>query len=92
MINIQLGNECCERLAYYGMSSNLVRYFEHRLNQEGSTASKNLSNWSGTCYITPLIGAFLADAYLGRYRTIALFSIIYVIVSLYASNCSLVTI
>nr|XP_048324607.1 protein NRT1/ PTR FAMILY 8.1-like [Ziziphus jujuba var. spinosa] len=81
-----LGNECCERLAYYGMSSNLVRYFEHRLNQEGSTASKNNSNWSGTCYTTPLIGAFLADAYLGRYWTIAAFSIIYVIVSFFASK------
>ncbi|KAF3439540.1 hypothetical protein FNV43_RR17818 [Rhamnella rubrinervis] len=74
-----LGNECCERLAYYGMSSNLVRYFEHQLHQETATASKNNSNWSGTCYITPLIGAFLADAYLGRFWTIALFSIIYVI-------------
>ncbi|TMW95652.1 hypothetical protein EJD97_008543 [Solanum chilense] len=74
-----LGNECCERLAYYGMSTNLVLYFKKRLNQHSATASKNVSNWSGTCYITPLIGAFLADAYLGRYWTIALFSIIYVI-------------
>ncbi|XP_059660827.1 protein NRT1/ PTR FAMILY 8.2-like isoform X2 [Cornus florida] len=74
-----LGNECCERLAYYGMSSNLVLYFKHHLNQQSSTASKNISNWSGTCYLTPLIGAFLADAYLGRYWTIASFSIIYVI-------------
>lgn len=74
-----LGNECCERLAYYGMSTNLVLYFKKRLNQHSAAASKNVSNWSGTCYITPLIGAFLADAYLGRYRTIACFSIIYVI-------------
>ncbi|GAY37908.1 hypothetical protein CUMW_032680, partial [Citrus unshiu] len=74
-----LGNECCERLAYYGMSTNLVRYFKHQLDQSSSTASKNVLDWSGTCYITPLIGAFLADAYLGRYWTIAIFSIIYVI-------------
>uniref|UniRef100_A0A5B7A955 Uncharacterized protein n=1 Tax=Davidia involucrata TaxID=16924 RepID=A0A5B7A955_DAVIN len=74
-----LGNECCERLAYYGMGTNLVLYFKHKLNQHSSTASKNVSNWSGTCYITPLIGAFLADAYIGRYWTIASFSIIYVI-------------
>ncbi|KAL1541106.1 protein NRT1/ PTR FAMILY 8.1-like [Salvia divinorum] len=74
-----LGNECCERLAYYGMSSNLVVYFKKRLNQHSTTASNNVSNWSGTCYITPLIGAFVADAYLGRYYTIATFSIIYVI-------------
>lgn len=75
------GNECCERLAYYGMSTNLLLYFKNHLNQHSATASRNLSNWSGTCYITPLIGAFLADAYLGRYWTIAGFSIIYVIVS-----------
>ncbi|KAL8215207.1 hypothetical protein R6Q57_004656 [Mikania cordata] len=73
-----LGNECCERLAYYGMSTNLLLYFKNNLHQHSATASKNLSNWSGTCYITPLIGAFLADAYLGRYWTIAIFSIIYV--------------
>jgi peptide/histidine transporter 3/4 len=73
-----LGNECCERLAYYGMSTNLLLYFKHHLNQHSTVASRNLSNWSGTCYITPLIGAFLADAYLGRYWTIAIFSIIYV--------------
>ncbi|KAL1308588.1 hypothetical protein HN51_050573 [Arachis hypogaea] len=74
-----LGNECSERLAYYGMSSNLVVYFKDILNQESATASKNNANWGGTCYITPLIGAFLADAYLGRYWTILCFSIIYVI-------------
>ncbi|KAL8502298.1 hypothetical protein ACS0TY_021436 [Phlomoides rotata] len=63
------------------MSSNLVVYFKQLLNQHSTTASNNVSNWSGTCYITPLIGAFLADSYLGRYCTIASFSIIYVIVS-----------
>lgn len=73
-----LGNECCERLAYYGMSSNLVLYFKLRLHQHNTTASNNVTNWAGTCYITPLIGAFFADAYLGRYWTIACFSIIYV--------------
>lgn len=74
-----LGNECSERLAYYGMSSNLVVYFKKQLSQHSATAANNVSNWSGTCYITPLIGAFVADAYLGRYYTIAAFSIIYVI-------------
>ena len=40
-----------------------------------------VTNWSGTCYIFPLLGAFIADSYLGRYRTIIIFSIIYIIVS-----------
>lgn len=46
-----------------------------------AAAANNVTNWAGTCYITPLIGAFLADSYLGRYWTIASFSIIYVFVS-----------
>ncbi|CAN6692902.1 unnamed protein product [Malus baccata var. baccata] len=74
-----LGTECCERLANYGISSNLVIYFKTQLNQTSAAATKNNSNWSGTCYLTPLLGAFLADAYLGRYKTIASFSIIYII-------------
>ncbi|KAI3997252.1 hypothetical protein MKX01_009096 [Papaver californicum] len=73
-----LGNECCERLAYYGMGTNLVNYLKVQLNQHSVVAVNNVSNWSGTCYVTPLLGAFLADAYLGRYWTIAIFSIIYV--------------
>ncbi|KAL2484805.1 Protein NRT1/PTR FAMILY 8.1 [Abeliophyllum distichum] len=73
-----LVNECSERLAYYGMSTNLVNYLKLRLGQSNVTASNNVTNWSGTCYITPLIGAFLADSYLGRYWTIASFVILYV--------------
>ncbi|KAF5750859.1 protein NRT1/ PTR FAMILY 8.1-like [Tripterygium wilfordii] len=73
-----LGNECCERLAYYGINTNLVNYLKNQLNQRNVQAVNNVTNWSGTCYVMPLLGAFLADAYLGRYWTIASFSIIYV--------------
>lgn len=64
------------------MSTNLVRYFKYQLQQHSAIASKNVADWNGTCYITPLIGAFVADAYLGRYRTILCFSVVYVIVSM----------
>ncbi|XP_015583674.1 protein NRT1/ PTR FAMILY 8.1-like isoform X1 [Ricinus communis] len=74
-----LGNECCERLAYYGINTNLVNYLKFQLNQGSVQAVNNVTNWSGTCYVMPLLGAFLADAYLGRYWTIASFSIIYVL-------------
>ncbi|GAB2272451.1 hypothetical protein Dimus_007277 [Dionaea muscipula] len=73
-----LGNECCERLAYYGMSTNLVNYLKERLGQHSASAANNVTNWSGTCYLMPLVGAFLADAYWGRFWTIFVFSIIYV--------------
>ena len=37
---------------------------------------------AGTCYITPLLGAYLADSYWGRFKTILVFSIIYLVVRL----------
>ncbi|KAH7656141.1 Proton-dependent oligopeptide transporter family protein [Dioscorea alata] len=72
-----LGNECCERLAYYGISTNLVTYLTKKLHQGNVAAARNVTTWQGTCYLTPLIGAVLADAYWGRYWTIAVFSTIY---------------
>ncbi|KAK8522809.1 hypothetical protein V6N12_056504 [Hibiscus sabdariffa] len=74
-----LGNECCERLAYYGIATNLVSYLTKKLNEGNVSAARNVTTWQGTCYLTPLIGAVLADAYWGRYWTIAAFSIIYFI-------------
>jgi len=76
------GNECCERLAYYGINTNLVTYLTKMLHQGNATAAKNVTIWSGTCYLTPLLGAILADAYWGRYWTIAAFSTIYFMVCL----------
>lgn len=75
-----LGNECCERLAYYGIAKNLVTYLTRKLHQGNASAARNVTTWQGTCYLTPLIGAILADSYLGRYWTIAVFSTIYFIV------------
>lgn len=74
-----LGTECCERLAYYGIATNLVTYLANKLHEGNVSAARNVTTWQGTCYLTPLIGAVLADAYWGRYWTIAVFSTIYFI-------------
>ncbi|KAI9075698.1 hypothetical protein K1719_042314 [Acacia pycnantha] len=72
-----LGNEFCERLAYYGIAANLVTYLTSKLHEGNVSAARNVTTWQGTCCLTPLIGAVLADAYWGRYWTIAAFSAIY---------------
>ncbi|XP_057777726.1 protein NRT1/ PTR FAMILY 8.3-like [Salvia miltiorrhiza] len=74
-----LGTECCERLAYYGIATNLVSYLTKNLHQGNVAAATTVTTWQGTCYLTPLIGAVLADAYWGRYWTIAAFSTLYFI-------------
>lgn len=35
--------------------------------------------FEGTCYITPILGAYLADSHWGRYKTILVFSSIYLL-------------
>jgi len=74
-----LGNEFCERLAYYGIARNLVTYLKVKLHLGNLEAARNVTTWQGTCYLTPLIGAILADSYWGKYWTIAVFSSIYFI-------------
>jgi hypothetical protein len=72
--------ELFERMAYYGIASNLVMYMTRNLHQGIVEASNNVTNWSGTVFLTPLIGAVIADAYLGRYWTFVAGSAIYLMV------------
>mmetsp|Transcript_1730 Transcript_1730/g.4193 ORF Transcript_1730/g.4193 Transcript_1730/m.4193 type:complete len:619 (+) Transcript_1730:110-1966(+) len=72
-----LGNEFCERIAYYGLSMNFVNYLHRVMGLSASDAAVQVMLFSGTCYLTPLLGAYLADAHWGRYKTILYFSALY---------------
>lgn len=43
-------------------------------------AAMQVNLFEGTCYLTPVLGAWLADAHWGRYKTILVFSGIYFVV------------
>ncbi|KAK9067529.1 hypothetical protein SSX86_011640 [Deinandra increscens subsp. villosa] len=72
-----LGYEVCERMAYYGISTNLVLYLTRELHEGTVKSSNNVTNWVGTVWMTPLLGAYIADTYLGRYWTFMIASLIY---------------
>lgn len=74
--------EITERLAYTGISSNLITYLTTVMQQSTATAAKNVNLWGAAASIFPVIGAFVADSFLGRYWTILLSSLLYVLVSL----------
>jgi len=75
-----IGSEVIERLTYFGISSNLVLYLTKKLHQGTVKSSNNVTNWAGTVKILPVIGAYIADAYLGRYWTFVISSGIYFLV------------
>ncbi|KAL9325409.1 hypothetical protein ACSQ67_006054 [Phaseolus vulgaris] len=70
-ITFILGNETFERLAVFGLFANFMVYLTRELHLDQVTASNILSLWFGITNFAPLIGAFISDAYVGRFRTIA---------------------
>ena len=85
-----LGNEFCERLAFYGLSTNLVIYLTRVMGQEPGFAAVQVNLFEGTCYLTPLLGAWLADGLWGRYKTILVFSLIYLVGMLFLAATAFV--
>ncbi|KAM3685859.1 hypothetical protein ACJW31_11G150800 [Castanea mollissima] len=70
--------EVAERFAFFGLAANLITYLTNELHQPISTAAKNVNTWAGVSYIVPLFAAFVADSLFGRFNTILLASVIYV--------------
>lgn len=86
-----VGNEAGERFSFYGMRSILTLYIVYELmkdsvasGEEGLRAAEDYSTMVGHLftmgvYFMPLLGAWIADKYWGRYWTIVIMSLFYVL-------------
>ena len=80
-----IGNEAAERFNYYGMKSILTVFMAHYiLNNSGvlapmspNEAYKYPHYFVSGVYYLPILGAIIADGWLGKYRTILSLSIVY---------------
>lgn len=81
-----IGNELAERFSYYGMRAILVVFMTKYLMSSGTLDPMNeneATTWyhlfSMANYFTPILGAVLADVLWGKYKTIIILSIVYVL-------------
>ncbi|MDB6123619.1 MAG: proton-dependent oligopeptide transporter family [Pedosphaera sp.] len=80
-----VANEAAERFSYYGMRSILVIFMTHYLLSASGQlqvmdepdAKKWYHLFIASVYFFPLLGAIIADAFLGKYLTIISLSIVY---------------
>ncbi|KAF1382850.1 hypothetical protein PFLUV_G00148090 [Perca fluviatilis] len=72
-------NEFCERFSYYGMKAVLTLYFLTYLHWDKDLSTAVYHAFSSLCYFTPILGALIADSWLGKFKTIIYLSIVYVI-------------
>ena len=78
-----ISNEAAERFSFYGMKAALAIFLANYLGVLGGsnlteTEATSYVSWFNTAvYLTPLLGAIIADAFFGKYRTIVSLSIVY---------------
>ncbi|KAF2324637.1 hypothetical protein GH714_015826 [Hevea brasiliensis] len=72
-----IANEVAERLAFFAIAVNMVEYLVLEMRQSLPVAATHVTDWIGAAYVLTIFGAFLADAYLGRFKTIIVFCSIY---------------
>ncbi|XP_078494097.1 solute carrier family 15 member 2-like [Ciona intestinalis] len=74
-----VSNEFCERFTFYGIKAVLIIYLTSKLKMDHSTATAVYHSFNVVCYFSPILGACIADGWLGRYKTILYMSIIYMV-------------
>ncbi|CAL0312915.1 unnamed protein product [Lupinus luteus] len=69
-----LGGEACERLTTLGIAVNLVTYLTATMHLGNASSANIVTNFMGTSFMLCLLGGFVADTFIGRYLTIAIFA------------------
>jgi proton-dependent oligopeptide transporter, POT family len=72
-----IAQEAGERFCYYGLRSVMTLFLVDVFLYSNAKATSLISFWISATYLSPILGGFLADAIFGRFKTITIFSFIY---------------
>lgn len=70
-------SEICERFSYYGLRAILALYLVNKLSFSNDSATVIVHAFTMAAYTSTLIGGYISDSFLGKYRTILYVSFIY---------------
>ncbi|RHY35201.1 hypothetical protein DYB32_000342 [Aphanomyces invadans] len=71
--------ELSERLSYYGINQGLKNFMGKKLGWSSVSSNSIKSTWTSLVYMSPLLGAYMADERWGRFKTIAVFGTVYMV-------------
>ena len=74
-----LGSKFFERLSFLAMNSILSLYINHVLMFDQNRSTTIYHSFTMLCYICPLVGAVMADQFLGKFKTIVYMSLIFLL-------------
>lgn len=77
------GNETFEKLASMSLIANLIVYMHTQYNIENANSVEVFNIWSGFTNFLPLVGAYVADAYVGKFNMLLFGSIASLLVYIY---------
>jgi proton-dependent oligopeptide transporter, POT family len=78
--------ELAERASYYGMRTILALFLLDVLHFDEGRAGQTVQFFMATCWLLPLLGGYIADRFLGKYKTVIYFSVPYIIGHLILGN------
>jgi len=73
-----ISNEFCERFNYYGMRTILSLYLNQELGYSKDTSTVIFHIFTMFVYFLCVLGAILADSWLGKFKTILYLSLVYI--------------
>jgi peptide/histidine transporter 3/4 len=68
--------EGLENMAFITNAVSLVTYFYGYMNFSLTKSAATLTNFMGTAFLLTLVGGFICDTYLSRFKTCVLFGLI----------------
>ncbi|PPD75875.1 hypothetical protein GOBAR_DD27206 [Gossypium barbadense] len=67
-----ISTETFEKVASFGLHANMILYLINEYHMSNAKGASVLFLWSAISNFMPILGAFLSDSFLGRFRVIAL--------------------